>query len=561
MFSPRSSPVTQQSVMGGVGGFKNVTINRPLKCVSEMIPKIKQRFDTTTTTLPLYDQTMGNESTSSIGSLDHIHPPISSPVVTPDGGISISSSGRRRRYRTSLFFLDSEHRQDQKLPLYNSCGNESSEPDDCDHDQNRLDGNSKHRRKPRRSRSSSRGRRRSSKSSSARSKRSSQVSVVIAAVTLVDTNTRRYLIRLFATGHILQIVLLVVTASLVVHSHSRANFTANTLRRLQEEESMSLLQLQKIERQSLLLHENIRGRLHRAGVLDDHEEDPLEPQHLQLEEMTNELNLQVNVLQQRIQQVARDQIVRAYGEGPVKVVIELDFGNPGVTVGSDTHDSADSAEVDAEAKALQEQRDAFAVASSTYGRSHPVPQQGSYISILLWPDTPHAAWTWLEQIGRDLWDASTIEWDSSNTMVQLAPSRPDPLNQGLLEFFEEHPDDVENSSGTTKKQHNPDMNHGAWTVGLREKTFLSTSSDTTGEKTTLGFSSDKRLEMFINLSDNQRVNKHETCIGTIIDGFDALQRLLEATRISDDGKAVASVRVNKVFGMHITHRELEQVYS
>jgi len=313
--------------------------------------------------------------------------------------------------------------------------------------------------------------------------------------------------KLFDAMQLFQLLLLFVIALLVLHSHSKADFTVETLQRLRQQESLGLLQLQKIERQSLSLHESIRGRLQRAGVLEEHEADPLEPQHRQLEKMTSELDSQVTTLQKRIQLAARQEIIKAYGEGPVKVVIELDF------------DGTDS----------------------TSSRSDPVDvSSSSHISIALWPDTPHAAWTWLDQVGRHVWDGAGLEWDSSSTLLQFQPSQPDPVGKSRLEFTEHHPSDPKT---------NPDMHHGPWTVGLRE----SLSEDASGE-------SNGRLEMFINLADNRETHKHETCIGKILDGFYALQRLLEATRMNEDGKAVTHVTVKSITAMHITNHELNQLY-
>lgn len=373
-----------------------------------------------------------------------------------------------------------------------------------------------------------------------------------SALPMMDAKARLYLMRFFATGHTLQVLLLFVITGLVLHSHSRANYTADTLRRVQQQESLSLLQLQKIERSSLQLHESIRGRLHRAGVLEEHEEDPLEPQHRQLVTMTDELNSQVRTLQERIQMAAREQIVMAYGEGPVKVVIELDF------------DARDTTSGDGDPAATTPQQAAFvsdAVAATKRNHIHHVPRlsKGSYISILLWPDTPHAAWAWLEQIGRDVWEGAGLEWDPSGTRLKFKPTNPDPLERGMLEFVEQpHPKD---------EIAHPDMRHGAWTVGLREVKGTSTGRGIKG-KTSSGSTannpgSNSRLEMFINLADNHETNKHESCVGRILDGFDALQRLLESTRMAKkgNGQRHKAVTVKRVFAGHIHHRELKHVYE
>jgi hypothetical protein len=78
-----------------------------------------------------------------------------------------------------------------------------------------------------------------------------------------------------------------------------------------------------------------------------------------------ELNHEVRTLQARIQQSARNHTIQESGEGPVQAILEMDFGTTNV--------------------------------------------EPDRISILLWHDTPHAAWTWLEQIGRQVWDGAEFK--------------------------------------------------------------------------------------------------------------------------------------------------------
>jgi cyclophilin family peptidyl-prolyl cis-trans isomerase len=147
------------------------------------------------------------------------------------------------------------------------------------------------------------------------------------------------------------------------------------------------------------------------------------------------------------------------------------------------------------------------------------PRPDMEITILLWPDTPHAIWIWLEQVGRHVWDDSVFEWDAKQTVLELSPSKEDPLKRGRLEFV---------------KHHNPNV-HGAWTIGLRQ------TKDT------------GKLQMFINLQDNAYYLKHESCVGKILDGFDALHRLLKANRAVGD---LSVVHVKRVNAMHMTQREI-----
>jgi len=343
-------------------------------------------------------------------------------------------------------------------------------------------------------------------------------------------NRRQCMISFLQSAVCLQLALLFIIAVLVLWSRSQAAFASDTLLRLRESESMGLLKLHRLESHSMHVHELMRNRVLRENgkskdtddyedLLDgeepqeaiDPEDDPLLDQYQQLAQMSADLrqHAAVTTLQSTIQETAIENMIDIYGEGPVKVVIELDFGDKSFIAHNNnrkarhTHDMA----------------------------------KGTYLSIVLWPDTPHAAWAWLEQIGRSVWDGSTIEWNSSSTLLQFQPTKDDPEDRGQIEFVEGHPKHEES---------NPDMHHGAWTIGLRE---------TLGDEENKG-----RLEMFINLGDNQEERKHETCVGKVFDGFDALQRLLEGTDVTDDGSVKTNVTVKSVNAMHLTHKEFGQIY-
>lgn len=312
----------------------------------------------------------------------------------------------------------------------------------------------------------------------------------------------------FKLSDMVQIVVIFCIIMLVVHSHVGADFSMETLRKLRQEESLGLLQLQKIERHSLTLHENVRKRLQGTGVLAEDEIDPLEPQHRQLEKMTSEIENQVVSLQKRIQTAARKQIIQAYGEGPVKVVIELDFGDSGNAPFDEVSDASTS----------------------------------SQISIAMLPETPSSVWTVLEQVGRNIWDGAGLQWDTSSNVLLIRPAETDTSAKSRrLEFVEHHPSDPRT---------NPGFHHGPWTVGLRESMEENIEDDEI-----IGNS----LELFVNLADNREAFKHETCIGKILDGFYALQRLLEATSVKE-GNAITNVKVKTITAMHITNHELNQIF-
>jgi len=277
--------------------------------------------------------------------------------------------------------------------------------------------------------------------------------------------------------------------ALVYESHHKALLATEQLNKFKNEESLLLLHLQKIELQSIQLHE-IVSRLGRVGIgginsggnSGDEETDPdgrrdvdfglIHQQTQQLIQMEQELSHEVETLQKRIQLSARKHLIQEFGEGPVQVVLDLDFGN--------------------------------AVANTGPNR----------ITIKLWIDTPHAAWTWLEQIGNNVWDGAEFKWQQGHIIDAFPPeNRVDPERDGKIEFIEH------SHQAITERT----REHEAWTVGVREQT---NNANIGGRGS---------MSMFINLQDNSQLHKHETCIGKVIDGFDVLQKLLELSRSNGNG--------------------------
>lgn len=273
-------------------------------------------------------------------------------------------------------------------------------------------------------------------------------------------------------GHLLQVVIVLAVIALVYESHQKALFATQKLYEFKEEESLVLLHLKKIEEQNIILHKNFvrlaevgidnsgdstSGRQEDKGV----DTDLIHRQIDQLQNMEQEVTKEVQTLQKRIQRSARSHIIQEFGEGYVQVVLELDFGNAEANAGSNR------------------------------------------ISILLWHETPHAAWTWLEQIGNNVWDGASFKWQEGHIIDALPPREGiDPKRDGKIEFIE-HPN---------KDEHMP------WTVGLREH------------------GSNGAISMYINLQDNSRLHGHETCVGKVIDGFDTLQNLLELSKSDEKGQ-------------------------
>lgn len=388
--------------------------------------------------------------------------------------------------------------------------------------------------------------------------RSSSTSSTAESDTLKKMNRRQCMANFLFSGVCLQLILLSVIALLVLWSRSQAALATDTLLRLRETESVSLLKLHMLESHSMHVHELMRNRILRENtrvddfqdLLQDGEEpdeannnndDPLRDQYRQLSQMAADLrnHAAVKTLQGTIQETAIDKMTHIYGEGPVKVVIELDFGD------GDNRNPPFIAH-----KTENRKKNNNNSNNNRQARNTQQMAKGSYISIVLWPDTPHAAWTWLEQIGRSVWDGSSIGWDPSSTLLQFQPTKDDPLDRGHIEFVEDHP---------RQEDSNPDMHHGAWTIGLRE-TLSSGNGAGDDESLSSSSSNPNRLEMFINLSNNREQRKHETCVGKIFDGFDALQRLLERTELTEDGDARTKVTVKSVSAMHMTHKEFAYIY-
>lgn len=259
-----------------------------------------------------------------------------------------------------------------------------------------------------------------------------------------------------------QILVIAVVFFLVFDSYTKAVSTTEKLEHFQAEESMMMMHLQRIEQQWIKLHESMSklasestGLVRTQSTVATEENkapevfdsELLRVQTQQLYQMEEELDHELHALQEKLQSIARSSIVRTFGEGPVQATLELEFPDGGF--GSDR----------------------------------------ASITVMLWYDTPHAAWTWIQQIRKGDWDGAVFE-KGKGFSVDAAPLAP---SSSSLDF-------VERSQ----------KGHEAWTVGLTED----------------GGS----LKMFINLQDNSESRKYDVCVGKIIDGFDALQRLVDLTR-------------------------------
>jgi cyclophilin family peptidyl-prolyl cis-trans isomerase len=205
----------------------------------------------------------------------------------------------------------------------------------------------------------------------------------------------------------------------------------------------------------------------------------IQKQTQQLMQMEEELSHEVRTLQTRIQHSAVRSIVHEYGEGPVQVIWEVVAD--GVT---------------------------------------------SKISILLWHDTPHAAWTWLEQISRKLWDGAQIHLEN-NRIMNVGSVHKEVAEESRLDFIERS-----------------QQRHEAWTVGLAEPALGSGAGG---------------LQVFINLQDNTEFSKHNVCVGKVFDGFDVLHKLVEQSRQNQQAAggvlAPSPITIRTARASHLTNRE------
>jgi hypothetical protein len=293
--------------------------------------------------------------------------------------------------------------------------------------------------------------------------------------------------RLFQCNWI-QVLIIFVGTGVIWHSYHRTQAIHSRLEKFHDKESMSLLHLKTVEQQLVHLHENI-VRLNNAAtnnvVANDHNSDGsnhgsvskkdavdaelIREQTQRLQQMEEELDHELRALQTKIQHVARSSIVDTFGEGPVQIVLELDFTDPDI-------------------------RDVLPPGSN--------PNHNT-ISILLWYDVPHAAWTWIHQIREGMWNNASFKLGKGSLSVDAMPN------------VRHHP-----------KTDNSDLNEFG-----------------TG--------------MFINLQDNSALRNHDVCVGKVIDGFDALQLLVDISRRLEGSSK--SVTIKTVIGSHLTRGQTQGV--
>ena len=235
--------------------------------------------------------------------------------------------------------------------------------------------------------------------------------------------------RLITNSDWTQIVIFCCLFYIIYDSYVKLVATSGQLQKLKDDEGLMLLHLHRLEQQSIRVHENMAkigdktkvdhlllqkeqqlfgkgdgssepNRLPTGSIIDDAE---IRTQTQQLYEMEQELDHELHSLQEKLQQAARTSIIAKYGDGPIKVVLEIEI--------------PDETDI-----------------------------SSNKISIILWYDTPHASWAWLKQILIGEWDGSEFQVADDLSSIDAQPII---YNTGTLDFIE-------------KSQ----KAHELWTVGL-----------------------------------------------------------------------------------------------
>jgi cyclophilin family peptidyl-prolyl cis-trans isomerase len=298
---------------------------------------------------------------------------------------------------------------------------------------------------------------------------------------------------------LLQVVVVLAVTFLVWDSHHKALLTTEKLHQFRHSESMLMLHLQRIEQQSIHLHENLiqlqdgseftgLGSPKQKASPASVDSDLIRKQMQQLQQMEEELEHEVRSLQTKIKKSARNSIIHSYGEGPVQVLLEVDIGDNKVSGESISDENEDS--------------------------------NRNRISIILWHDTPHAAWTWLQQIESGAWNNVPWEVDRGLSIEAAVSPLSLPEDGSKLQFVEKAL-----------------KGHEAWTVG-----FSNMEGGGSG--------------IFINLKDNSHYHRHEVCVGKVLDGFSVLQKLVEVSRQHGHNEDGPPIRIKSATASHLTRKDI-----
>ena len=247
------------------------------------------------------------------------------------------------------------------------------------------------------------------------------------------------------------LVLLFCVACFTAGSYHRVFEATAQLETVQREESLLLLHLHKVEEQLIELHDNLRrltDRTDGSPVMNGGpqrlsvDSDLLDVQMRKLREMEAELDHEVRSLQNRLSETAKQSIVSNFGEGAVQVDLDISFG-----------DEKDNA-----------------LMSNT-------------ISIRLWHDTPHTAWTFLQQVQNGGWNGAKFSVYHGRALLVQTENGGEVAPQ--VDFIERSL-----------------RGHDRYTVGLTDNGII------------------------LNIQDNRDYFKKEASVGVITSGFDTLRQIV-----------------------------------
>ena len=264
------------------------------------------------------------------------------------------------------------------------------------------------------------------------------------------------------SSHCMVLFLLFCVACFTAGSYRKVFDATAKLELVQHEESLLLLHLHKVEEHLIDLHDNVRRLTDRNdGPLAVNpgtqrlsvDSDLLDVQMRKLREMEAELDHEVRSLQNRLSDSAKRSIVNSFGEGAVQVDLDISFGN---------NDSA--------------------LASNT-------------ISIRLWYDTPHTAWTFLQQVQNGSWNGAKFSVYHGRALLVQTESGGEVEPQ--VDFIEQS-----------------QRGHDRYTVGLTDTGII------------------------LNIQDNRDYFKKEASVGVITSGFDTLRQLVTEVEGAQSDSAI-----------------------
>ena len=165
-------------------------------------------------------------------------------------------------------------------------------------------------------------------------------------------------------------------------------------------ESTLLVHLHKVEQQALQLTDvlkHINDRNDGSVVVTEEDRnsaqidsDLLRVQAEKLRDMEAELDHEVRTLRKKIQQSARQSMVKYYGQGGIQAFLEVEL----------SHEN----EGDEDAQRHEQQ-----------GQS--ANELRNTLSLRLWYDTPHTGWTFIQQIRAGLWDGASFSIQQGRALV------------------------------------------------------------------------------------------------------------------------------------------------